>query len=119
MADDPNKAELTAQLALARRQFSQSLGKIREDLDVPRHLKQNFSKNRTAWLGSATALGWILSRLPAKRGRSETKEPDGKKTGEIKKSRLLPSVAKILFSAARPALTAYATRKIASFASRR
>ena len=119
MADEARKAELAAEIALSRRQFSKSLGKIREDLNVSHHIKQNFRKNKAAWLGGATALGWVLSRLPARRRKIETRETGGKKIREIEKTGLLLGVAKLLFSAARPALTALAKKKIASLAARR
>ncbi len=119
MADPALKAELSAQLARSRQLFSRNLGRLREDLDVPAHIKRNFTNHSTVWISGAAVLGWILSRLPARRkdvrvGEKSEANPAGKK-----RTALLPGVAKLIFSAARPALTAFATKKITDFASSR
>lgn len=122
MADDPLKAELTAQLARSRQLFSRDLARLREDFDVPGHIKRNFVNHSTVWIGGAAALGWILSKLPSRSriGRddkkSDLKEP---KVPDMKRPSLLPGVLTLLFSAARPAVTAYARKKIADLASSR
>ena len=119
MADDALKAELTAQLACSRRLLSRNLGKLREDMDVPAHLKRNFTNHSTAWIGGAALFGWVLSRLPGRGKKGSSGEKEGGKPVEKKRASLLPGVLKLLFSAARPALTALATKKIADIASSR
>jgi len=119
MADAALKAELTDQLARSRQLFSRNLGRLREDLDIPAHIKRNFTNHSSAWIGGAAITGWILSRLPS---RKKTIPAD--QSGELRDARkkgtsLLPGVAKLLFSAARPALAAFATKKIADIASKR
>jgi hypothetical protein len=119
MADDARKTELTAELARSRELFSHNLRKLGDDLNVPRHVKNSFNHNKTAWIGGAAVFGWILSRLP---GRGKKVEQDEKKGGTIKEAEragLLFGVAKLLFAAARPAVTALAARKITDFAAQR
>jgi len=119
MADDALKAELSAQLAQSRRLFSRNLDRLREDLNVPAHIKRNFTNHSTTWIGSAALLGWILSRLPGRKKEVEAQEKERLKSVGKKKTSLLPGVARLLFTAARPALTAFATKKISDLASSR
>ena len=116
MADDALKAELASRLARSRRLFARNLSALREDLDVPAHLKRNFTNHSTAWIGGAAVAGWILSRF---RGRSGGARHMETKNAEKKRPSLLPGVAKLLFAAARPALAAMAAKKISSFTSDR
>ena len=119
MAEDALKAELSAQLAQSRRLFSRNLGRLREDLDVPAHVKRNFTNHSSAWIGGAALLGWILSRFPSRGKTAGAGKKGGPEPVDKKRHSLLPGVAKLLFSAARPALAAFATKKIADLAANR
>ncbi|MEI8341032.1 MAG: hypothetical protein WCH43_05775 [Verrucomicrobiota bacterium] len=119
MADAALKAELTAQLARSRRLFSRNLSRLREDLDVPAHVKRNFTNHSTAWIGGAALLGWVLSRLPGRTKELPHADDAASKPAHKKRAALIPGVARLLFMAARPALTAFATKKIADIASNR
>src|SRR5689334_8203259 len=119
MADAALKSELTARLARSRQLFSRNLGRLREDLDVPAHIKRNFTNHSTAWIGGAALTGWILSRLPSRKKVVAVDSGGELKSTHKKRASLLPGVAKLLFSAARPALAAFATKKIAEITSNR
>lgn len=118
MADDARKAQLIAEMARLRELFSRNLGKIRDDLNVPRKVKHSFNNHKTAWIGGAAVFGWVLSRLPGRKKRTQPEEKSGHKLKEAANAGLLFGVAKLLFTAARPAMTALATRKLADFATR-
>ena len=119
MVVDPLKTELTAQLARSRSHFSRHLGQLKEDLDVPAHVKRSFMNHQTSWIGAAALLGWVISRLGKSEAPSHPQENTAPKLPPKKTSSLLPGLAKILFQAARPALTALAADKIVGFTSKR
>lgn len=116
MANDALKAELSARLSRSRTQIARQLDNLKDDMDVPSHIKQSFTAHRIPWIGAATLLGWGLSRL-RKNSQVITKETIVEEP--LKNLALLPGVAKLLFQAARPALTAFATQKIAEIAANR
>jgi len=119
MVDDPLKIELTTQLARSRSLLSMNLGQLKADLDVSAHVKRNFMNHRTSWIGGAALLGWAISRLRKSHGSDLPHEKLGPKILSKQKAPLLPGVAKILLQAARPALTAFVSHKIAGIASNR
>ena len=117
MADVALKTELTLRLTQSRRVISRQLGDLKEDLDISSHIKQSFLKNKIPWLGAVTFLGWgLFSRLGKQRTVHSEKKSDPKPFLQ-KKPALFPIVASLLFQAARPALAAFVTRKIADLGS--
>ena len=118
MADNALKAELTARLNRSRSLITRQLINLKEDLDIAANVKQSFIKHKIPWIGGATLLGWGLSRLN-RSSRVVLKEKCiPQKSSPQKKSSLTQGVAKLLFQAARPALTAFATQKIAGIVSK-
>lgn len=118
MANDIRKAELTGQLAVARTRLSAALHELQRDLDVRAHVTSSFRHHKTAWLGGAAVAGWILSRLPARKKKVYVDRKDKQKITSQKEAGLLLVVGKLIFSALRPAITAFATKKIADLAMR-
>ena len=118
-----DKAELIAQLDQARAQLARSVDGLRRDADLGTHLKQSFTSHRAAWIGSAGVAGWLLSRLPARKKKIYIQK-DGKETaaaaekaaGEIAGAGVAIAILKTLFTLFRPAITSYASKKIAELA---
>jgi len=118
------KAELIAELERSRARLGQSIDGIRRDADLGAQLKSSFTNHKTAWLGGAGIAGWVLARLPARKKKVKVfigdKKGDGA-TGEIKKAAeagVLFGILKFIFTLFRPAIVAFATKKIADLAAR-
>jgi hypothetical protein len=116
MAQEQRKAELTAELAAARRRISSDFGALRYSLDFPRRAKDAVKRHPFAWVGGATLFGVLLSKLPARRKKVlvTSKGEAVKKSGAVQAG-LLVSVLKIALDVARPVLMKWATQRVADY----
>ena len=113
------KAELISELAWSRAEMSRDLHDARNDLDLVAHLKHSVVQRKTIWLTGAAVAGWVLSRLPVRRKKSEPKALHvsvSRKSTE--RNGMLLAILGALFSMFRPVLTSLATRKISELAAR-
>lgn len=124
---EQSKVLLIAQLDAAREGLRHSAGQLREDLDVPRHLKSTFVNHKSAWIGGAAVLGWVLAKLPGRKKNLIAHEaqrhngfhgvsPSAKKYAI---SGILLAILRVALNALRPTLTAIASRKIKDMAAQR
>ena len=116
MAEDERKAELTAELAYARRRLTASLGALRRDLDFPARVKGAVLKHPAAWIGGATLFGILLAKLPAQRKKAVgTGNGKPAKLARAGRTGLLLGALKIAFDLSRPALAKWAGRRVADY----
>ena len=116
MAEDQRKAELTAELARARRRIGTNLSALRHDLDFPARAKSAVLKHPVAWVGGATLLGVLLARLPARRKKAAVNRVGTEaKIAEAGQAGLLLTALKIAFDLARPTLAKWAGRWVAEY----
>ena len=117
MAEDERKAELTAELARARTQITGNWSGLRHDLDIPARARRAFSRHPAIWIGGALLLGLFIARLPL--GRKKIAPVTRKKAEptveKVEKAGLLLAGLKFAFNLARPALTAWITRRAAEY----
>ena len=116
MAEDQRKTELTAELARARARITADFGALRRDLDFPARAKSAVMKHPAAWVGGATLVGVLLSKLPARKKKAvvhrdgaEAKIVSAGKTG------LLLGALKIAFDLSRPVITKWASQRVADY----
>ena len=116
MAEDQRKTELTAELARARARITADFGALRRDLDFPTRAKSAVMKHPAAWVGGATLVGVLLSKLPARKKKAvvhrdgaEAKIVSAGKTG------LLLGALKIAFDLSRPVITKWASQRVADY----
>lgn len=116
MAKDQRKAELTAELALARGRLSANLDALRRDLDFSARVKGAVMKNPATWVGGATLFGMLLAKLPARRKKIVvTTDGNPAKLGTAGKTGLLLGALKIAFDLSRPALAKWAGQRVADY----
>ena len=113
------KADLSAELDRARARVSRYFGELREDLNVPAHLKSSIRRNKSAWLGGAALLGLLLPNLPARKKKIYIEKGTNKRVRDVEKAGMALGIAKLAFSAIKPAITAFATKKVAEAVTRR
>ena len=115
MADN-TKTRLIGELDRARGGLSRDWSRLREAADVPAHLRQTFVHHKAAWLGGAALVGWVISRLPARKKKVKVLvDAKGHTVKRIAEGGLLLGLGKIAFSAIRPAVTAVVTRKLREY----
>lgn len=117
MAQSENeKKRIIEQLAKIRVELSNHAANVREDLNVNRRISESIRKHPWSWLSIAAILGWLLSRLPARKKKiyihtSPTSSKPPKKRGDI--SGLALHAWKVTWLITKPLLTAYLTKKLA------
>lgn len=118
MSLEDRKQQLVNQLDIARNQLGESISGLREDLNISRNFKRSFRRHKLGWLAGSALAGWILARLPARKKKVKVfvDRHDRKKIKEVKHAGFLMALAKILIGIAKPAITAYATKKVADLA---
>jgi len=117
------KAELIAEIERSRAGLGRSLDGLRREADIGSHFKNSFSTHKTAWLGGAGIAGWLLARLPARKKKVKVfvdKTGEGKLNSikNVAEAGMLVEILKFLFSLFRPAIMAFATKKIAEFSTK-
>ena len=116
MAEPSVKTELAAELERARARLARASAALRHDLDVGTRLRHSFHGNKAAYIGGATFLGLILSKLPARKKKvyvdRKTKEESLKK---VEKAGIWIVLLQFLFNAARPWLTGLVSKQVTDF----
>lgn len=115
MAEPDVKIELAAELERARAALGRSVAGLRRDLDVGARFKESFHENKAAYVGGATFLGLLLSKLPARKKKVyvERKSKEGIK--EAEKAGIWLIVLQFLFKTFRPMLTSLVTKQVTEF----
>ena len=116
MAEEQRKAELTAELARARRRITADFGALRRDLDFPARAKRAVFRHPRAWVGGASLVGLLLARLPSRKKAA----PVSRKNTEAQivgagKAGLLLGALKIAFDLSRPVITKWASQRVADY----
>ena len=116
------KEKILEDLRRSRAAIARDANAVVEEVNLVSKLKKSVRNRPLAWLGGAAALGWVLA---GPKTRIVTKTVKGKSLEPAKKSGLsgaaglwsiLLALFKIAYPLARPALTAYATRRVGEFA---
>lgn len=117
------KAEIVAALARSRSAIARDTFAVREEFNLALKFRRSVKSRPFAWLGGAAAVGYLLAG-PKTRTKTVTKvvREKGAAKVETKKPRgfwdLLFSLIKLCVPLVRPALSAYAARRIGDFADR-
>ena len=117
-----DKEKLLEELRLSRRAMSRDAAAVVEEINLASKLKKSFRSRPLAWLGGAAALGYILA---GPKTRVVTKPGKGNPANTSEKSRtrapvgfwgVVISLLKFALPLARPALSAYAARRLGELA---
>ena len=115
MAEPDLKTELAAELERARARIAHNTGLLRHDLDVSTHLKESFHQNKAAYIGGATFVGLLLSKLPARKKKIYVESKGGKAVKEAEKAGLWLIILQFLFKTFRPMLLSLVTKGVTEF----
>jgi hypothetical protein len=116
MAEDARKTELIAELAHTRAQISESVHHLGHDLDFRTRARRAFARHPAIWIGIALLLGLFVSRLPFRRKKAAAAPRRKKDVEPVVEKAGIAGLAlaglKMAFDLARPALTAWVTRRV-------
>ncbi len=115
MADlHDDKRRITVALAASRTELSTLSLLVRGNLDIRRYLLESRERHLWVWMSAAAIVGWILSRLPARKQKIYIQSPDSKKAEKRRGGGgLLKPVGEGMWSITKPLLAAYLTKKVA------
>ena len=63
------KQQITAALTELRIQVQNEVGHLRRTLDMKKHILESIKNHPWEWASCAAILGWLLSRIPARKKR--------------------------------------------------
>jgi hypothetical protein len=116
MAEDDRKTELIAELARARSHLAINAQALRHDLDFPTRARNAFKRSPLPWLGGAAVVGLLVAKLPRRTKKvtvvRKGSEAVAEKAGKLG---LALGALKIAFDFARPALTAWVTKRVTEY----
>jgi hypothetical protein len=115
MAEPDLKSQLAADLERARGRIARTADLLRHDLDVGTHLKESFHQNKAAYIGGATFLGLLLSKIPARKKKIYVERKGDKAVKEVEKAGLWLVILQFLFKTFRPMLTSLVTKGVTEF----
>jgi len=112
------KSQLIAELERSRSEFAHGVRGLRQDMDVGAHLKHAFVRQKAVWLGGAAIMGWLLAKLPSRKKKVKVAPIRSAKVTEAERGGILLTVLNLLVPLLKPAVMAFATKKVQEFASR-
>lgn len=122
MAQNPQisrKIELQAKLERSRAELSRDFQGLRSDLDVQTRVRHAITHNRTAWMTGAAIFGWVLSRLPARKKQVSSQNGNKALLKDQLRAGIVAALLKFGASLIKPAIAAYASKKISGYVARR
>jgi hypothetical protein len=102
---------LSKELADSRAQLRDHLSLLRQDLDISRHVVRSTKEHPFEWICVALLIGWLLSRLPARKQKiyySLDQEQD-----KVRSKRKKNKLWEIIWNTSKPVIAAYLAREIA------
>lgn len=121
-----SKQEILEELRRSRKAIARDTASIAEELNLVSKIRRSVTARPLAWLGSAAAIGYILSGpktrkapkiIPDKKG-SKPDKPETARNGWQSIFGVLFNLAKFLLPLFRPALSAYAAQRLGELSSR-
>jgi hypothetical protein len=115
MAESDVKVELAAELERARARLAHNIGALREDLDVATHVKHSLAQHKAAYIGGATFLGLLLSKLPARKKKIYVERKSKDAVKEVEKAGIWIVLLQLIFKAFQPMLTSLVSQQVTSY----
>jgi len=124
MAGEHDKAQLIADLAIARSRISdagqalkESAEEVKEKLNVSARAKASYQRSPLLWNAGAALVGFLLARLPDRKKVVYVDRASGEKLGAVGKSGgLLWGALKLVGGLAKPLLSTIASAKLGDLA---
>ncbi|MFY8268252.1 MAG: hypothetical protein ACOVLK_02535 [Terrimicrobiaceae bacterium] len=121
-----NKQKFLEEIRSSRAAIARDASAIGEELNVVTKVRRSILARPLAWLGSAAALGYILSgpktrtpkKTPPLKSGARVEKPEPVRAGRAGFFSMLLALVKVLLPIVRPALSAYAAQRLGEVAAR-
>ena len=107
------KAEIVARLDAQRPMLSRHYQGIRRGANIGRRMQRSAQGHPSIWMAAAASIGWLFSRIPARKKTIYVDKAGDKKVRRGFMAALLLGLIKIVADVAKPAIVAFASKKIA------
>ncbi|MGA8658313.1 MAG: hypothetical protein WB586_19400 [Chthoniobacterales bacterium] len=118
MADpEEDKGYLAARLEEDRRGMAQQVTELKKDYNVTRQLNASIRQYPWAWVAGAALIGWLLSRVPARRKevylwKRHFRDENPREIRVVPPSAEKPDFREGVWSFTRPFLSTYLAREL-------
>lgn len=107
------KAEIVARLDAQRPLLARHYQGVKRGANVSRRLQRSASGHPSIWMAGAATMGWLISRIPARKKKIYVDNLGQKKMRRGFFAALLLGLIKIVADVAKPSIVAFASKKIA------
>lgn len=108
---------LSERAAASRQALAQAGHSLQASAHIGRRVQTSIRGNLTAWLGSAALVGWVLSKLPARKKKVYVHSAGG--TAEAAKGGLFVAGLGLVFQLVRPLLQKMLVEQVGAYAEKR
>lgn len=115
---DQDKRAVVAELAAARERIASTGDALRHSFDFATRASESFKRHKPAWIGGAAILGFVLSKLPARKKTVFVEQATGRVLGAAGRLGAVFSAVKFAVSFARPLLSDAASGGLAGLMQR-
>ena len=102
---------LSEELANTRTDLHDRLLLLRRDLDIGRHIVRSTEDHPFEWITVAFMIGWLLSRLPAR--KQKIYYSIDQEQGKVRSNKKKKKFWKVVWNASKPVIAAYLAKKLA------
>jgi hypothetical protein len=102
---------LSEELANTRTHLRDRLLLLRRDLDIGRHVVRSTEEHPFEWITIAFMVGWLLSRLPAR--KQKIYYSLDREQGKVRRSKKNNKLWKLVWNASKPVIAAYLAKRLA------
>lgn len=110
---DTRKSEIMARIAATRPQMARHYAGVKRGVSVSRRLQRSTGSHPSIWMAGAASLGWLLSRIPARKKKIYVDSLGDKKVRRGFFTAIVITLLKITADLAKPAVIAFASKKVA------
>ena len=102
---------LSEELADTRAYLYDRLLRLRRDLDIRRHIVRSTEDHPFEWVTVALMVGWLLSRLPAR--KEKIYYSLDREQGKVRSNKKKNTLWKMAWNTSKPVIAAYLAKKLA------
>jgi hypothetical protein len=114
-----NNSELIEEIARSRRRVARNLRTVREELDLPRKIRQSVRQRPVGWIIGAVAVGLVLTSLTSRKKKIYVNAKAGAKSkSTLLEAGFILGLLRITAGLLKPVIANLVTKKLGSYTGR-